>query len=492
MMTETDYRAIRKLPALLAALLLLPVTATAAPGDILFSDNFNDGTLAPWTTTNGARSGILTGAQVAASGSAMYTRNNVVSVTSPTFNAAVPFARLDIWVRRGSDVFSEDTDSGEDLYLEYQRADSSWVILGSYLGSGTKGQIYNDSYSLPPDALHGSLALRLRQTSGSGFDFDYYHIDDVVVTELAAAPPLSVGSCDDFESGLTNWTVNPTTGAAGISGATSSSPSNSLFLNGGVVNVDSIVIDTSDAWFSNLTVWVRRGADSFSEDPDGGEDLVIEYLNDIGTWVGLETFSGNGGPGAIFTRSYNLPNGGRHNNFQLRFRMTGGSGAIWDFWHIDDVCFDQTIVPSLLVSKIAQTLTDPVNGGSNPKAIPGAVVQYTLGVSNQGLGVVDANSLVITDPLPSDTALYVDTSGGDPIVFADGPVPSGLSYNYASDVTFSNQAGGGPPYNYVPSPDADGFDPAITGYRISPTGIMNPTVGANTPSFNIRLRVRIQ
>lgn len=492
MMTGQKFCRHRGLPALLAALLVLPCTAPAAPGDILFSDDFNDATLAPWTTTDATRSGILTGAQVAASGSAAYTRNGVVSVTSPTFNAAVPFARLDIWVRRGSDVFSEDTDSGEDLYLEYQRADSTWGLLGSYLGSGTKGQIYNDSFSLPPDALHGSLALRLRQTAGSGFDFDYYHFDDVVVTELAAAPPLAVGSCDDFESGLTNWTVNPTTGLAGISGATSSSPSNSMFLNGGIVNVDSIVIDTSDVWFSDLTVWVRRGADSFSEDPDGGENLVIEYLNDVGTWIGLETFSGSGGPGAIFNRTYNLPAGGRHASFQLRFRMTAGSGTIWDFWHIDDVCFDQNLIPSLLVSKVAQTLTDPVNGGANPKSIPGAVVRYTVGVSNQGLGVVDADSLVITDPLPPDTALFVDTSGGDPIVFVDGSVPSGLAYNYATDVTYSNQVGGGPPYTYVPTPDAQGFDPAVTGYRISPTGIMNPTVGPNTPSFNIRLQVRIQ
>ena len=395
-------------------------------------------------------------------------------------------------MRRGSDVFSEDTDPGEDLYLEYQRADASWGLLGSYLGSGIKGQIYNDSYSLPADALHGSLAIRVRQTGGSGFDFDYYHIDNVVVTELAAAPPLSVGSCDDFESGLTNWTVNPTSGLAGTSNATSASPSNSLYLNGGVVNVDSIVIDTSDVWFSDITLWVRRGDDAFSEDPDPGEDLVIEYLNDIGTWVALETVTGAGGSGAIFTRSYNLPAGGRHSNFQLRFRMTDGSGSIWDFWHIDDVCFNQNIIPSLLVSKLAQTLSDPVNGTSNPKAIPGGVVQYTLGVSNQGLGVVDADSLVITDPLPAGMALYVDTSGGDPIVFVDGPVSSGLSFNYATDVTFSNQAGGGPPYTYVPSPDADGFDPAVTGMRISPTGIMNPTVGSNTPSFNVNVRVRIQ
>jgi uncharacterized repeat protein (TIGR01451 family) len=478
---------------MLAALLVLPVTGMAAPGDILFSDNFNDAPLAPWTTTDATRSGSLTGPQVRNSPPrGGYTRHGVVTVTSPTFNAAVPAARLEIWVRRGDDAFSEDTDPTEDLALEYQRADSSWGTLNTYLGSGTNGQIYNDSYVLPPDALHGALALRLRQTGGSGPDFDYWHFDDVVVTEIAPAGPLEVGSCDYFENGLANWTVTQTTGLAGISSATSSSPVSSLFLNGGVVNVDSTVIDTSDVWFSDLTIWIQRGSDTFSEDPDTGENLVIEYLNDVGVWVGLETFSGNGGPGTIYARTYTLPAGGRHANFQLRFRMTGGSGAIYDFWHVDDVCFEQVIVPSLLVSKIAQTLTDPVNGGSNPKAIPGAVVQYTLGVSNQGLGAVDANSMVITDPLPANTALYVVTSGGDPIVFVDGATPSGLTYTYATDVTFSNQVGGGPPYNYVPVPDAQGFDPLVTGYRINPGGAMNPTVGANTPSFNIRLQVRIQ
>ena len=172
--------------------------------------------------------------------------------------------------------------------------------------------------------------------------------------------------------------------------------------------------------------------------------------------------------------------------------MIAGSGAPWDFWHVDDVCFDQDLVPDLLVSKVAQTLTDPINGSANPKAIPGAVIQYTLGVSNQGLGPVDADSLVITDPLPTDTALFVDTSGGDPIAFVDGAVASGLTYTFATDVTFSNQVGGGPPYNYAPVPDAQGFDAVVTGFRINPGGAMNPTVGTNVPGFNILLRVRIQ
>ena len=480
---------------LLVATLVCALRAHAAPGDVLFSDDFSGTSLAPWTTTDATRSGILTGGQTSGSGPrAAYTRNGPVTVTSPTFSAAVPAARLSIWVRRGSDAInnSEDTDPGEDFYVEYRRADNSWALLTSYLGSGTKGQIYTDSFFLPPDALHGSLAIRVRQIAGSGFDFDYWHFDDVVVTEVAPAGPLAVGSCDYFDTGLSNWSVNALTGFAGTSSATSLSPTDSMYVNGGIVTVTSSLVDTSDPSFADLTMWVRRGSDTFSEDPDAGENLVLEYLDDLGTWVALETFNGTGAAGQIYNRSYTLPAAGRHTNFQLRFRMTGGSGATFDYWHVDDVCFTQTIVPVLLVSKIAQTLSDPVNGGSNPKAIPGAVVQYTLGVSNQGPGPVDADSIVISDPLPAGVALYVDTSGGDPITFTDGAVASGLVYSYATDVTYSNQPGGGPPYNYTPVPDPQGFDPAITGYRINPTGTMNGASGANVPSFNLRVRVRVQ
>jgi len=485
---------ILRLPAVLACLAMLPAAALGAPGDVLFSDNFNDGTLAPWTTTDATRSGITNSAPLVASGSALYTRNDAVTVSSQSFNAAVPAASLSLWVRRGSDAFagSEDTDAGEDLYIEYRRADNSWGLLNIYLGSGTNGQIYTDALTLPADARHGTLAIRVRQIAGSGVDFDYWHIDDIVVTEVAPPPPLGVGTCDDFESGLTNWAITNTTGFAGTSAATSASPINSLFLNGGVVEVTSIVIDATATSFTDLSMWIRRGNDAFSEDPDPGENLVVEYLNNVGTWIELETFNGAGGPGQIYTRSYNLPAAGRHAGLRVRFRMLDGDGANNDYWHIDDVCLGQNPVPGLLISKVAQTLSDPVNASTNPKAIPGAVVEYTISVSNQGTGSPDAGSIVITDPLPSGTALFVDTSAGDPIVFTDGAVASGLGYDYATGVTFSDQPGGGAPYNHLPAPDPQGFDPLITGYRINLTGSMNPAAGGNIPSFNIRLRVRIE
>ena len=80
---------------------------------MLFSDGFERNQLAPWTTTNPSRSGILTGAAVSNGGTrGAFTRRNPVTVTSPTFNAAVPAASLSIWVRRGSDALMSTTVSG--------------------------------------------------------------------------------------------------------------------------------------------------------------------------------------------------------------------------------------------------------------------------------------------------------------------------------------------------------------------------------------------
>jgi hypothetical protein len=47
-------------------------------------------------------------------------------------------------------------------------------------------------------------------------------------------------------------------------------------------------------------------------------------------------------------------------------------------------------------------------------------------------------------------------------------------------------------YTYSPVPDAQGFDPAVTGTRINLGGSMNAAAGDNTPSFNLLLRLRIQ
>lgn len=52
-------------------------------------------------------------------------------------------------------------------------------------------------------------------------------------------------------------------------------------------------------------------------------------------------------------------------------------------------------------SKTATIISDPVNLTTNPKAIPGAVIEYCLVISNTGSATAD--SIVLTDHVPADT-----------------------------------------------------------------------------------------
>lgn len=71
---------------------------------------------------------------------------------------------------------------------------------------------------------------------------------------------------------------------------------------------------------------------------------------------------------------------------------------------------DYTVAAALLsVSKYSTLISDPINGTTNPKAIPGAVVEYCLAVAN-GAGAATATGLALSDPLPS-TVTYNSAFG---------------------------------------------------------------------------------
>jgi hypothetical protein len=141
---------------------------------------------------------------------------------------------------------------------------------------------------------------------------------------------------DDFEKGVLdlNWTVGGSTGLGGVSTHTSNSGSNSMYTHGGTI-VSTEFIDTSSIPILHISFWIRRGG-SFSDAPDNGEHLFVEYLNATGSWVSLETFLGGGTWGEIFKRQFNMTGDVIHSEFKLRFRQDFGSSTI-DFWHIDDV-----------------------------------------------------------------------------------------------------------------------------------------------------------
>lgn len=153
-----------------------------------------------------------------------------------------------------------------------------------------------------------------------------------------------------------------------------------------------------------------------------------------------------------------------------------------------------TVKNPLTLAKTSVVSSDPFNGVTNPKRIPGGFVDYTITANNPAGGAIDNNAVVISDPVPANTQLYVSDLGGGgsgPVAFTNGTPSSGLTYTFVSlasttdDVSFSNNGGG--TYTYTPAPDANGADPNVTHLRINPKGGFN-----SSTSFQVRFRVRVQ
>lgn len=141
----------------------------------------------------------------------------------------------------------------------------------------------------------------------------------------------------------------------------------------------------------------------------------------------------------------------------------------------------------LIVSKTSAVISDPANGTTNPKLIPGAIVEYTITVRNIGAGTVGSGSLNITDIMPAQMAFAT----GTPVTFTNGSPTSGLStFNAATMVSYSSAPGDAGPFTYTPT---GAFDANVRSIRITPAGTMaaatSPTI---QPNFTIRFRARVQ
>lgn len=82
---------------------------------------------------------------------------------------------------------------------------------------------------------------------------------------------------------------------------------------------------------------------------------------------------------------------------------------------------DYTVLAAALtVLKASKVISDPLNGTTNPKAIPGATLEYCISVANAGGGAT-ATAVNIVDPLPTNVS-YDSTYG----IFVNGSVTGGV------------------------------------------------------------------
>lgn len=145
--------------------------------------------------------------------------------------------------------------------------------------------------------------------------------------------------------------------------------------------------------------------------------------------------------------------------------------------------------PLLTLEKTVQTLYDPVNHDTNPKAIPGSILEYTITAYNGGPAPADNNSITITDLIPANTRLCVTTVGFcTPPYFTDGSPSSGLS---AGAVGYSID-GGSTYSNLPPAPDGFGASNSVTHISMPTSGAFQPISGNVASNFSVKFRVIVE
>jgi uncharacterized repeat protein (TIGR01451 family) len=169
----------------------------------------------------------------------------------------------------------------------------------------------------------------------------------------------------------------------------------------------------------------------------------------------------------------------RYGNYPL---TTGETATGQQAFGIGGVSFCP--MPQVTIAKTVAPWSDPVNGTSNPKMIPGGDVIYTLTVANANTSPVDLSTTVLTDPLPAQVTFYngdIDDAGPLTTNFDFNAGATGLTFG-AANLTYSNN--GGTTYAYAP---AAGYDAAVNALRFAPAGSM-----AANSSFTLKFRARIK
>jgi len=123
---------------------------------------------------------------------------------------------------------------------------------------------------------------------------------------------------------------------------------------------------------------------------------------------------------------------------------------------------------ALSVVKNSAVSSDPINGGSNPKAIPGATMDYTIDIDNNG--TTAATSVVLVDAIPASTSFVVSSLSTTPAV---GPT---VEYSDDNGVTWA----------YSPSAGPDGSDTAVTHVRVTFASIAS--AGAAQAVFQVLIQ----
>ncbi len=192
----------------------------------------------------------------------------------------------------------------------------------------------------------GQYILRCRVTADTNFikpekngvneDTSLWHVF-VNFSEDATAilPFMDNFPSTDLDTSL--WIGND---GAGVDDVGNGEPSPPFSLNiDGTEEIRSALMDTSGGGLVLAYFWQRAGGGNA---PEAGDDLFVEYLNNVGEWVEIANHPGDGPHDDPYASvSIPLPPDALHADFRVRFRTVGTLGGQpegFDDWFVDNVC----------------------------------------------------------------------------------------------------------------------------------------------------------
>lgn len=174
---------------------------------------------------------------------------------------------------------------------------------------------------------------------------------------------------------------------------------------------------------------------------EAGTDTLVTYLDELAADATRTVFAvadvplglANGAVAGVTLTATGREGGTAGTQGAVLVQTTGANTAGMDTVFADaagatdalrDAAFsardDYTVYTATLsVLKTSSIISDPTNGTTNPKFIPGAVIQYCIAVTNAA-GSADASSVAVSDPLP--TTITYDAAYG---IKLNGTVASG-------------------------------------------------------------------